>query len=155
MNFWMSHQRAPACTRIVRSPGENDRMRFIERMSKCRLPGLAVWPPMLKRPPPMDTGPLVRRSASCTSSTDVCPTMAMTRTGLICVTSLTMWWSVVCVMAGSDGAVVEDDAGACAEAGGGVARAEEGAVDDQRQRAQHGHGGEQQPPCRAAAVVQA
>jgi hypothetical protein len=54
--------------------------------------GLAVWPPMLKRPPPIETGPVVRRSASCTSSTELGATIAITRTGLSWVMSLTMWW---------------------------------------------------------------
>src|ERR1700761_1532872 len=151
-NFWMSHQRVPACTRIVRSPGENDSTRFIVRMSKCRLPGLAVWPPMLKRPPPIDTGPLVRRIASCTSSTEVGATMAITRTGLSWVTSLTMWWLVM--LASSNGSVVDGHARPRAEALRAVAGAEEGAVDDQRQRAQDGHGRQQQPPGRAPAIVQ-
>ena len=92
MKRWMSHQRVPAWTRIVRAVGENAITRFIDRMSMCRLPGLAVWPPMLKRPPPMDTGPVVRRSASWTSSIDAGATMAITRTGFRPVTSLTMWW---------------------------------------------------------------
>src|SRR5471030_1463376 len=153
-NFWMSHQRVPACTRIVRSPGENDSTRFIVRMSKCRLPGLAVWPPMLKRPPPMDTGPLVRRIASCTSSTEVGATMAITRTGFSCVTSLTMRWLVM-VAFGSHGSVVGANAGGRAMALRAVARAQEGAIDDQYQRARDGHGGEQQPPGGAAAIVQA
>ena len=87
---WMSHQRTPACTRITLSSDENQTMRFRVRMSKCRLPGLAVWPPMLKRPPPIDTGPVVRRSASCTSSTEFGATIAITRTGLSWVMSLTM-----------------------------------------------------------------
>ena len=55
-NFWMSHQRMPACTRIVFSAGENATTLFSRRMSRCRLPGLAVWPPMLKWPPPTETG---------------------------------------------------------------------------------------------------
>src|ERR1041385_4109254 len=152
-NCWMSHQRVPACTRIVRSPGENDRMRFMVRMSKCRLPGLATWPPMLKRPPPMDTGPLVRRIASCTSSTEVGATMASTRTGLSWVTSLTMWRLVMGVPDSSHGSVVGAQAGAGAVALSGLARAAQGAVDHQEAGAQHGHQRDQQPPGGAAAVV--
>ena len=49
-------------------PGEKETTWFIRRMSRCRLPGLAVCPPMLKRPPPIEIGPVVRAGASCTSS---------------------------------------------------------------------------------------
>jgi hypothetical protein len=71
---------------------------FMSRMSRCRLPGLAVWPPMLKCPPPTDSGPSVRRIASATSATVFGLLMAQTATGFRPVTSLTI--NVFCCISG-------------------------------------------------------
>ena len=51
------------------------------RMSRCRLIGLAHWPPMLSRAPPIDTGPSERRSDSATSPVLRGVTTAHTVTG--------------------------------------------------------------------------
>lgn len=51
---------------------------------------LAVVPPMLKWPPPIETPWLVSRIAFCTSSTLPGAAMANTSTGLSQVTSLTI-----------------------------------------------------------------
>ena len=93
-NFWMSHQRTPLCTRIRFAVGENQTTLFSRRMSRCRLPGLAVWPPMLKWPPPTDSGYVVLRTTSTTCSTLTGVTIARTGTGFSRVTSLTMVWRV-------------------------------------------------------------
>jgi hypothetical protein len=45
---------------------------------------------MLKWPPPIETGRLVRRSASCSSAVEVGVATANTSIGLIWVTSLTV-----------------------------------------------------------------
>src|SRR5712692_4827559 len=89
-NFWMSHQRMPAWTRIVFCTGEKARILLSLRMSRCRLPGLAVCPPMLKCPPPTEIGTCVLRKASWTSSTVVGVAIAQTGIGFRRVTSLTM-----------------------------------------------------------------
>ena len=52
-----------------RSSFESETSLFICRMSMCKLPGAAVWPPMLYRPPPMLTGPGVARTAAAISAT--------------------------------------------------------------------------------------
>ena len=61
-NACKSHQRVPERTRTVRARGSNRVTPAKLRMSRWTLPGLAVCPPMLKCPPPTDTGPVVRRS---------------------------------------------------------------------------------------------
>src|SRR6266850_5682312 len=60
------------------------------RMSICRARSVAVCPPWLKRPPPIDTGPGCDRTASTISPIVVGTRTLSTGTGLICVTSLTI-----------------------------------------------------------------
>src|SRR5215471_16019622 len=58
-------------------------------MSRWRDPGAAIWPPMLKRPPPTDTAPDHSRSAAFTSSVERGRRWSETDIGLSCETSLT------------------------------------------------------------------
>src|SRR5262249_2367697 len=69
---------------------ENSITLFSLRMSRWRLRGLAVCPPMLKCPPPTESGPVVLRTVSTTSSTVTGVTTACTGTGFRRVTSFTM-----------------------------------------------------------------
>src|SRR5438067_8441860 len=154
MKRWMSHQRIPASTRIVRACGSKASTRFMPRMSRCRLPGLAVWPPMLKWPPPTETGRRVSRSACCSSASERGVAIAYTSIGFSWVTSLTvgMMDGLVCLFRDIDAQVVEAGqrivAVAVASVGAGAQQHQE---QPQRTDGRHQHG--QQRVAGAAGVV--
>src|SRR6266480_6650316 len=69
ISSWIALQVIPGSTLMVRFSGEKATTRFIPRMSRKRLPSVAICPPMLKRPPPIEIGPEWLRTSSRTSST--------------------------------------------------------------------------------------
>ena len=64
-------------------------MRLNRRMSISSAPSVAIWPPMLWRAPPMETGPGELRTAVTISSVVVGVSTRPTAIGLSWVTSLT------------------------------------------------------------------
>src|SRR6185437_12813043 len=153
---WMSHHRMPACTRIVRAPGLNSSTRLQCRMSRCRLPGLAVCPPMLKWPPPIETGRLDCASAARTSSAYLGTTTDDTATGLSRVTSLT-------ITCGGSGRFMDAHLQVIAGAAARVLAVPFVTVRAPREQqlageddgAKHRYQRQQQPPCGKLPVVQA
>src|SRR5215831_18484839 len=84
-----SRQRMPGCTVIVLPTESKASTRLNDRMSIWSAPSVAVCPPMLNRPPPIEIGPAGSRTAATISSVVVGVMTAATRIGLSCVTSFT------------------------------------------------------------------
>jgi hypothetical protein len=71
----------PERTVTTRAAGSKDTTPWNSRRSICRPSGVAVWPPMLLRPPPIEIGPGDSRTTCAISSTvDGAATLAI-RTG--------------------------------------------------------------------------
>ncbi len=90
MASWICRQVAPACTVMVRAAVSILTMRRRRRMSMCSAPSVPICPPMLKRPPPMETGPLPPRMAAAISASVAGAITRATSMRLSCVTSLTV-----------------------------------------------------------------
>src|SRR5437773_102361 len=90
MYSWILRQVMPDWTVISFRSFENATTSSNCRMSICNARSVAVWPPWLKRPPPIDTGPRCERTASTISSIVVGTRTRSTTIGLIRVTSLTI-----------------------------------------------------------------
>jgi len=90
ISSWIALQVIPGSTVMVRFSGEKATTRFIPRMSRKRLPSVAICPPMLKRPPPIEIGPEWLRTSSRTSSTVRGVTTRATAMGFSWVMSFTI-----------------------------------------------------------------
>ncbi|MNC87543.1 hypothetical protein D3C83_32740 [compost metagenome] len=90
INSWILRQVMPVWTVISFASFEKATTLSNSRMSICSACSVAVWPPMLKRPPPIDTGPGCAFTAATTSSIECGLRILSTLIGLICVTSLTI-----------------------------------------------------------------